>query len=127
MALVPGSAGNGWKAQVVRARRLGALAAGLPAGGAVGWARLSGREAAAARWIERLTGTHEAVLGADLTEWHDYALEWRAPGGGFLVGRPPGGGGGPPAPAAPGVVGLGLEKHPAGAAPAGAACCALAR
>jgi len=78
MALVPGSPGNGWKAQVVHAHRPGALLVGLPTASAAGWARLTGREAAAARWIERLTGTHEAVLGADLTEWHDYALEWRA-------------------------------------------------
>jgi hypothetical protein len=85
MALVPGSPGNGWKAQVVHAHRLGALAAGLPAAGAVGWARLTGREAAAARWIERLTGTHEVVLGAELTEWHEYALEWRAEEARFRV------------------------------------------
>src|SRR5258706_9264906 len=105
MALVPGSPGNGWKAQVVHAHRLGALAAGLPAAGAVGWARLSGREAAAARWIQRLTGTHEVVLGADLTEWHEYALEWRAGEGGVWVGGARGWGGAAPPRAPPGVVG----------------------
>jgi hypothetical protein len=85
MALVPGSPGNGWKAQVVHAHRPGALLVGLPAAGAVGWARLTGREAAAARWIQRLTGTHEVVLGAELTEWHEYALEWRAEEARFWV------------------------------------------
>src|SRR5258707_7901707 len=94
MALVPGSPGNGGKAQVVHAHRPGALLVGLPAAGAVGWARLTGREAAAARWIQRLTGTQEVVLGAELTEWHEYALEWRGGGGGLL-------GGGAPAVAAP--------------------------
>jgi hypothetical protein len=77
MALVPGSPGWGWKAQVVHAQRLGALAAGIPTLGAVAWARLSGRERTAARWIHQLTGAHETVIAADVTEWHDYALEWR--------------------------------------------------
>jgi hypothetical protein len=77
MALVPGSPGWGWKAQVVHAQRLGALAAGIPTLGAVALARLSGRERMAAHWIHRLTGAHETVLAADVTEWHDYALEWR--------------------------------------------------
>src|SRR5262249_29257701 len=75
MALVPGSPGWGWKAQVVHAKRWGALVASLPTLGAIAWARLSGREHAAARWVRLLTGTHETPLTAALTEWHDYALE----------------------------------------------------
>src|SRR5258706_2793796 len=121
MALVPGSPGNGWKAQVVHAHRLGALAAGLPAAGAVGWARLSGREAAAARWIQRLTGTHEVVLGADLTEWHEYALEWRgAEGGVFVNSARVLAGARPPARAA-GLLGVAHEYKYAVASPGGVA------
>src|SRR5258706_10640026 len=119
MALVPGSPGNGWKAQVVHAHRLGALAAGLPAAGAVGWARLSGREAAAARWIQRLTGTHEVVLGADLTEWHEYALEWRAGEGRFWGDGGPGVAGPRPPPGPPGVLGAGGNQNMGGAPPGG--------
>lgn len=78
MALVPGVPGWGWKAQVVHAHRWQSLAAGVPALGAVTWARLSGREDVAARWVQRVSGAREAPLDAtDLSEWHDYALEWR--------------------------------------------------
>ncbi|HEV2460115.1 MAG TPA: hypothetical protein VGS80_17300, partial [Ktedonobacterales bacterium] len=77
MALVPGVPGRGWKAQVVHAHRWGALLAGVPALGAVGWAALTGRERVAARWVQRVTGTSERLLAAELTGWHDYTLEWR--------------------------------------------------
>ncbi len=82
MALVPGVAGWGWKAQVVHANRLGALAASAPTLGAMLWARLSGRPAAYAganRWLQTMTGAAEAPLDAhaDLREWHEYTLEWR--------------------------------------------------
>ena len=89
MALVPGGAGHGWKAQVVHAHRWGALAAGIPTAAAVARARLTGRDEAAARWVQRLSGAQEAVLVANLAEWHDYALEWRADAARFWVdGRP---------------------------------------
>lgn len=78
MALVPGVPGWGWKAQVVHAHRWQSLMAGMPALGAVAWARLSGREGEAARWVQRVSGAREATLdAADLREWHNYALEWR--------------------------------------------------
>ncbi|MGZ3714611.1 MAG: hypothetical protein ACXVA4_04270 [Ktedonobacterales bacterium] len=78
MALVPGLPGWGWKAQVVHAHRWQALAAGVPALGAVAWARLSGQEDAAARWVQRVSGAKEATLDTTgLHEWHDYTLEWR--------------------------------------------------
>lgn len=78
MALVPGMPGWGWKAQVVHAHRWQALAAGIPTLGAVAWARLSGQEDAAARWVQRVSGAKEASLDTtDLREWHDYTLEWR--------------------------------------------------
>ena len=78
MALVPGMPGWGWKAQVVHAHRWQALAAGVPTLGSLAWARLSGREEVAARWVQRVSGAQEAVLDAiDLREWHDYTLEWR--------------------------------------------------
>lgn len=77
MALVPGSPGWGWKAQVVHANRPGALLAALPTAAAVVWGRISRREQAAARWVQRLSGTAEAPLDADLREWHTYEIDWR--------------------------------------------------
>jgi len=90
MALVPGVAGWGWKAQVVHANRLGALAAGAPTLGAMLWARLSGRPAAyagASRWLQTMTGACEAPLDAhaDLRDWHEYTLEWRRDEARFCV------------------------------------------
>ena len=76
MQLVPGNPGWGWKAQVVHAHRLGALAAGLPTLATVAWARLSGDQHPASRWVQRLSGTHETILDTDITIWHDYRLEW---------------------------------------------------
>src|SRR5262249_50797281 len=78
MPLVQVSTAWGWEAQVVHAHRPAALLAAMPTAGAVASARLTGREDMAARWLQRLTGTHETVLPADLAEWHEYALEWRA-------------------------------------------------
>ncbi|MBE3559853.1 MAG: hypothetical protein IMW89_11600 [Ktedonobacteraceae bacterium] len=77
MALVPGLPGCGWKAQVVHSMRPGALMAVLPTALAVAWGRLSGHTHPAARWLQRLSGAHEALLDVDLTQWHTYALEWR--------------------------------------------------
>lgn len=77
MALVPAVAGWGWKAQVVHARRWGALVAGVPALAALGWARATGRERAAAGWLRRVSGAAEAHLTPALNEWHDYTLTWR--------------------------------------------------
>ncbi len=76
MRLVPGSPGWGWKAQVVHAQRLGALAAGIPTLATVAWARLTGNQHPAARWVQRLSGAREIILDTDLTTWHDYRLEW---------------------------------------------------
>lgn len=83
MALTRDGVGYGWKAQVVHAQRIGALGALAPLSLAALWARLSGDERAAAGWLERLTGAHEAPLDrtldparADLRQWHDYTLEW---------------------------------------------------
>lgn len=78
MALVPGVPGCGWKAQIVHAHRWQSLAAGIPALGAMAWARLSNDDRAAVRWVRRVTGAHEILLDAPLVEWHDYALEWHA-------------------------------------------------
>lgn len=80
MALAAGGVGYGWKAQVVHARRIGALAATAPLALTALWARVSGDERPAARWMERLTGAQEQPLDpaqADLRQWHDYTLEWR--------------------------------------------------
>jgi hypothetical protein len=77
MALVPGSVGWGWKAQVVHAHRPGVALAALPTAAAVAWARLSRRERMAAQWVQRLSGTHEAALETDLREWRTYTIDWR--------------------------------------------------
>lgn len=78
MALVSGMPGWGWKAQVVHAHRWGTLAATAPTAVSVLWARLSGREARAAAWVRRFSGTHEALITADMRDWHDYTLDWHA-------------------------------------------------
>ncbi|HEX2349936.1 MAG TPA: hypothetical protein VHI51_15990 [Ktedonobacterales bacterium] len=92
MALTRDGVGYGWKAQVVHAQRIGALGALAPLSLAALWARLSGDERAAAGWLERLTGAHEAPLNrpldptrADLRQWHDYTLEWLPDHARFLV------------------------------------------
>ncbi len=85
ICLVPGVPGYGWKAQVVHAHRLGALAAGIPTLATVAWARASGRQRPAARWIQRLSGAHEALLETDLTSWHAYTVEWKEEVATFFV------------------------------------------
>lgn len=80
MALVPGGMGYGWKAQVVHSQRWSALADAPPLALTALWARISGDERPAARWLARLTGASEQPLDpahADLRVWHDYTLEWR--------------------------------------------------
>jgi hypothetical protein len=77
MALVPGIPGYGWKAQVVHSMRAGALASLVPTALTTGWGRLTGDTQPAARWLQRLSGAHEAVITAPFTDWHTYTLEWR--------------------------------------------------
>ncbi|GAC1451842.1 MAG: hypothetical protein PVSMB4_11980 [Ktedonobacterales bacterium] len=69
----------------MHARRWGAVAAGPPALGAMLWARLTGRERAAAAWLRRVSGAAEAHVTAPFTDWHDYAVEWRREAARFLV------------------------------------------
>jgi len=76
MALVPGMPGWGWKAQVVHAHRLGAIAAIGPTALSALWGRISGREDAAARWVQRLTGAEETRLTNDPREWATYEIDW---------------------------------------------------
>jgi hypothetical protein len=85
MALVPGVPGWGWKAQVVHARRWGAVAAAAPALAAMAWRRATGRGEAAARWLRRLSGATEAHVAAPLDEWQSYSLDWRADAVRFIV------------------------------------------
>jgi hypothetical protein len=76
MALVPGIPGWGWKAQVVHAHRLGALAAAGPTAFSAIWGRISGREEAAARWVQRIAGAQETRLANDSREWTTYEIDW---------------------------------------------------
>ncbi len=85
LALVPDMPAYGWKAQVVHTQRWGAVAAGIPTLATVAWARMSGDQRAAARWVQRLSGTHEAMLAADLAAWHDYRLDWTHDAARFFV------------------------------------------
>jgi hypothetical protein len=78
IALVPAVAGWGWKAQVVHSMRPGAIAAALPMALTTGLGLLSGDSRPAARWMQRMTGAREALLDVEMTEWHTYALDWRA-------------------------------------------------
>src|SRR5579884_1322902 len=78
MALVPGQPGQGWKAQVVHSMRAETALTTAPMALSAAWARLTGDERPAARWLQRLSGTQEALLDVDMTGWHIYRLEWRA-------------------------------------------------
>lgn len=77
MALVPGVPGCGWKAQVVHSMRPGALAATVPLAVTTAFGLVTGETRPAARWLQRLAGANEALLTVEMTDWHDYVLEWR--------------------------------------------------
>ncbi len=77
MALVPNTPGWGWKAQVVHSMRLGAVANAVPLSVAALYGRVTGDVKPASRWMQRMTGTTEAILSDDMTKWHTYVLEWR--------------------------------------------------
>ena len=85
IALVPGIAGWGWKAQVVHAMRPGAVLAIVPTLLATGWGHLTSNTRPAARWLQRLSGAHETLLPIEMTEWHTYRLEWYAKEAHFWV------------------------------------------
>ena len=85
MALVPGIRGWGWKAQVVHSMRPGALFAALPTALTTVWGRITHNSYSAAHWLQRLSGTSEALLSADFTAWHTYTLEWRTTEAKFWV------------------------------------------
>jgi hypothetical protein len=85
MALVPHVPGWGWKAQVVHSMRLETLASSVPMGLTAAWARLSGETGPAQRWMQKLTGAHEALLSIEMNTWHTYVLEWRHAEALFLV------------------------------------------
>ncbi|MDQ6643660.1 MAG: family 16 glycosylhydrolase, partial [Chloroflexota bacterium] len=67
----------GWKAQVVHSMRFAALTATIPTALSVAWARLTGTSRPAARWMQKLSGAHEALLPVEMDSWHTYTLEWR--------------------------------------------------
>jgi hypothetical protein len=85
MALVQHVPGWGWKAQVVHSMRLETLASSVPMGLTAAWARLSGETRPAQRWMQKLTGAHEALLTVEMNTWHTYVLEWRHAEALFLV------------------------------------------
>ncbi|GAC1668989.1 MAG: hypothetical protein PVS3B1_07100 [Ktedonobacteraceae bacterium] len=85
MALVPGVAGYGWKAQVIHALRPETLLAAVPTALATVWGHVSNDTRPAARWMQRLSGAQETLLSVEMTEWHTYILEWRAGAARFWV------------------------------------------
>jgi hypothetical protein len=85
MALVPDIPGWGWKAQVVHAMRPAALLATVPMTLSTGLALVTGKTGPASRWMQRLSGTHEAILDTNMTTWHSYTLEWHEEYALFLV------------------------------------------
>jgi hypothetical protein len=85
MALVPGSPGWGWKAQVVHTHRPGLALSAAPTAAAMAWAMVSRQEGMASRWVQRLSGTVEAPLDADLRVWHTYTIDWRTDRARFAV------------------------------------------
>ena len=85
MALVPGIPGWGWKAQVVHSMRPGALAATIPMAATTVFGLLTGETRPAGRWMQKLSGAHEAVLTVEMTAWHTYTLEWMSNEAAFWV------------------------------------------
>jgi hypothetical protein len=85
MALVPGLPGRGWKAALVNTRLGGALLSGAPTALTVLWARLTGRIPMAARWVQRISGAHEAALNLDWIAWHTCELDWQRDAATFWV------------------------------------------
>ncbi len=77
MALVPGTPGWGWKAQVIHSMRSEALVAVIPTALTTLWGRVTGNTQPAARWMQRLSGASERLLPIEMTQWHTYSLEWR--------------------------------------------------
>lgn len=89
MALVPGIAGWGWKAQVVHAMRLDAVLAIVPTLFSIGLGRITSNTRPAAYWLQRLSDASEALLPLKMTEWHTYRLEWYATEAHFWVDERP--------------------------------------
>ncbi|HKD76159.1 MAG TPA: hypothetical protein VKB76_11725 [Ktedonobacterales bacterium] len=85
LCLVPDVPGNGWKAQVVHSHRVGAILAGMPALATIAWARVSGDQRPAARWVQRVSGAHETLIDADMAQWHEYRLDWLSEAATFFV------------------------------------------
>lgn len=77
MALVPGSPGWGWKAQVVNTTPIGTLTNALPTALNAVYGRLRKNASLSGRAMQRFTGTEETIISHDMTKWHTYTLEWR--------------------------------------------------
>jgi hypothetical protein len=85
MALATGVPGWGWKAAIVNTHFPNAILCGVPTAIAVMWARLTGRAGSAARWVQRISGAHEAQLQLDWTAWHTYELDWQRDAAAFAI------------------------------------------
>lgn len=77
MALIPGIPGWGWKAQIVHSMQISSLAATVPLAATIAFGLLTGKTRPAARWMQKVSGAHEAILPVEMNEWHNYTLEWK--------------------------------------------------
>jgi len=81
--------GHGWKAATIDAANPAAIALAPLAPLAVPLMNLAAAYRAAWPFVQRAVKVREALLGADMTAWHTYALEWGSRAARFsLDGRP---------------------------------------
>lgn len=76
MSLVPCIPGWGWKAQVVHTRRPGMIFYSIPLILAMAYERVTSNIKPASYFMQKVTGTAEAMINEDMTKWHIYTLEW---------------------------------------------------
>jgi len=85
MALAQGIPGWGWKAQVVHTTFVNLVTNAIPLALSIGYAKLSGNQSHASRWLQRLSGARESLIQVDMTKWHTYTLEWKVKSARFWV------------------------------------------
>ena len=85
ISLTPNVPGHGWKASVLRSPPIPSLAL-LPAAAlAAGLSRLPILRSPVMRLARSFIQAQEAILSANLDEWHDYSMQWNSNGVEFSV------------------------------------------
>jgi hypothetical protein len=85
LPLAEGVPGFGWKAATIRFRNIPALVLAPAALGGVLLAGLPPVRSRAFGWARRFYHAEERLLPIDPSQWHAYAIEWRAASVGFFV------------------------------------------